>query len=304
MSFNFKGCNCTLNNYATVFKGIPSDFIDEIRLAILDDTPIGDYLIRLLKDKDGANKLAQIRKALRDYVPVEFILTDVSAEVMEYIRRLYNTKGEEALMQLSPYINLGSKTNLSNDTLKQIIIAAYSDVDISKVDFNKVETQNVSLIILGLTKGYPMWLISEMSLPTEVIEVLMQGMSLGIDIHPFLIGNWNAECIRYLLANYKRINLAEVLENVNSHFTYGQLEEVVSAAMSKVDFGLLCLKEEGGQPVFNEYQMEVIRDCLVDDVLTEEIYDCTKSDMDMRDLYELELSKKTKNKRLGGSLKH
>lgn len=304
MSFRFKGCICSLNNYTTVFKGANSDFIDEIRLAILDDTPIGDYLPVLFEDKNGAKKLSQIRKALRDYLPLNFIMTTVSAEVMEYIRLLYNERGEEALLQLSPYIKQGSKPDLSDDTLKKIIIAVYSGADISSVNFNNVETSNVPIIISGLTKGYPMWLVSEMHLSKEFLEVLMKGMKVGVDIHPFLIGDWDIFCVEYLISQAKRVNLSEILENVNCNFNLGQLQEVISAAMSKVDFGLLCLKEEGGQPVFNEYQMEVLKDCLVDDVLTQEIYDYNKSDMDMRDLYNIEISSKKKNKRLGGSLKH
>lgn len=304
MSFRFKGCVCSLNNYVSIFKGLNSDFIDEIRLAILDDTPIGDYISVLVEDKDGARKLSQIRKALREYVPLAFITTEVSAEVMEYIRLLYAERGEAALDQLSPYIKLGVSPELSDKTLKEIITVLYHGVDISKVNFNNVETANVSVVASGLIKGYPMWLVAEMPLDTDYMQVLIQGMKVGVDVHPFLIGDWDIECVKYLISQVRRVNLSEILENVNCNFNIEQLKEVISAALSNVDFGLLCLKEDGGQPVFNEYQMEVVKDCLVADVLTEEIYDYNKSDMDMRDLYNIEISKKKGNKRLGGSLKH
>ena len=53
------------------------------------------------------------------------------------------------------------------------------------------------------------------------------------------------------------------------------------------------MKDEEGYPCFNQYQMFVLRKAIKQGVLTKEMYDFRKSDMEMQDLLDKELEKQS-----------
>ena len=82
MSFRFGPKIITLDNYKEVFKVCSPDILDEIRLAILDDVPIGQYIQLCGQDY---YKLNQIRKAIREIFDLDIICQktfDVYKKVM------------------------------------------------------------------------------------------------------------------------------------------------------------------------------------------------------------------------------
>lgn len=303
MSFQYHGVMVSLNNYVSVFDGLftsearsknsSMDFIDEIRLAILDDTPIGDFIDKCLKLPSGCAKLREIRKSLREFVPIRFINVNESSEVIEAIRSLYVRKGESALGVIESYVQDYINGVISSGVLLKIITAVSEDADISMVDFKNVPANNVSAVVVGLIKGYPMWLVADVNMSHEKMQIFMQAMMLGVDVHPYLEGDWNNQCMQLVISLSSKDYYDELIQNINCNFEHGQLEEIVEAASDNTDFGLLCMKDEEGYPCFNQYQMFVLRKAIKQGVLTKEMYDFRKSDMEMQDLLDKELEKQS-----------
>lgn len=302
MSFKHNGVLVTLGNYIEIFKDYEPDILDEIRSAILDDTPISSFIKYCGND---AYKLGQLRMAVREYVPKEFINPRLSGRCVYYIRQMH--RNGLSLDSLEFYIPKKGKPTIEDSNLETIIKAVYCGADIRKVDFNIVPTENIEVICEGLVKGYPMWLCTgtDSKITNNVIKQLMKGMQLQVDIHPFLDGTWSEEQIILVLSNATRIDVNKLLEHISSKFSVSQISEITRAARRKLDFTLLCMKEEDGSPSFNEFQMDVLTRCLDDDVLTQEIYNPMLSDMEMSDLYLAEKSKAEKEhkKKLSGTLK-
>ncbi len=302
MSFKHNGVVITLANYLEVFGDLEPDILDEIRSAILDDTPISGFIKYC---EDDSYKLGQLRLAVREYLPKEFINPRLSGRCIYLLRQLY--RNGYNLSILEKYIPKRGAPTIENENLEVVLRAALHGADIKKVDFNIVPTENINIICEGLVKRYPMWLCvsPDRTLSNSIIRQLMKGMQLQIDIHPFLNGDWSENQIVTILSNATKINVNELLENINSKFSMEQIMEVIYVARNKLDYALLCLKESDGTPAFNQYQMSVIGKCLEDDILTEEIYDPQLSDMEMEDLRIAELDKRKAegNRKLGGTLR-
>lgn len=302
MSFKHNGVMVTLANYIEVFNGLEPDVLDEIRSAVLDDTPISSFI----KDcEDDSYKLGQLRLAIREYIPKDYINPKLSGRCIYLLRQLYRNGFDLGVFE--KYIPKRGRPTIENENLEVVLRAALHGADIRKVDFNIVPIENINIICEGLVKRYPMWLCvsPDKNLSNSIIRQLMKGMQLQIDIHPFITGDWTENQIVTILSNATKIDVNELLENINSKFSMEQIMEVIYVARKKLDYTLLCLKERDGTPAFNEYQMSVIGKCLDDDVLTEEIYDPHVSDMEMEDLRleELEKRKAEQCKKLGGTLK-
>lgn len=302
MSFKYKGIVVTLGNYSEVFNGLDVDILDEIRSAILDDTPISGLIKYCLSD---AYKLGQLRMAIREFIPKDFINPRLSGKAMFYIRKLYSRNSD--IEVLRKYIPKTGAPTIQNDSLELILKSMLLGANIRKVDFNTVPNSNIEIICEGLIKGYPMWLCTDTDKPLEVcvIRQLMKGMKLGIDVHPFLSGDWSESQIITLLANSSKVNIGNILQFINYKFSVDQIMEIIYACRDKLDFDLLCVTDSDNNPLFNSYQMNVLSMCLRDDVLTDKIYNPKLSDMEMLDLFNIELSAKKalEGKKLSGSLK-
>lgn len=300
MSFKYKGVLITMNNYLKVFEGFESDILDEIRSAVLDDTPIGQYIKSCGSD---SYKLGQIRLALREYVPKEYLNVKLSGKCINLIRKCFRDGID--LKCILKYITRGVK--LENSSLEIILHALMLGANIDKVDFTDVSNNNVEIICEGLIKGYPMWLCvsKEGYLTSSFIRQLMKGMQLGIDIHPFLSGRWVEDQLILILSHAKDVNINDLLCYVNYKFTTDHLAEVLAVAKSRYDFTLLCLQESDGSPSFNPYQMNVLGEALKTDVFCEELYNPKMNDMDMRDILCRLQDKKAKERKpiLGGRLR-
>lgn len=282
MSFRYKGVLCTLNNYSELFGSLSEDFIDEIRLAILDDTQIGGYLDETIKSVDGANKLSQIRKALRDFVPVEFISLKVSAEITSLVRELYLKQGADGLAKAGKYFpKTTSLLVVPEEILKHILLLLIEDIDISRINFIHVNKANIDIIAAGLLKGYPMWLVAEGGYSKEYLSLLVSAMRLGLDIHPFCEEDWSSERINCLVQNADSVKRYNILAYVSPKFDEGRLREIIYAANNHIDFARLCQKDSEGNPLFNEYQMSVLSRAMLRGIPIDEICDWRMSDLEM-----------------------
>jgi len=130
-------------------------------------------------------------------------------------------------------------------------------------------------------------------------------MQLQLDIHPFVQEEWKEGQITLLLAYSNKVDLNILLENVNAMFSEEQLSEVIDAYLKGVNFTLLCQIDSDKVPVFNEYQMNVLTECMVDKLDLVDIYNPMLSDMEMEQKRQQMLAdiEKERSKELGGTLR-
>lgn len=294
MSVIINGKVATLSNYLELTKGYSSDIQDEVRSAIMDDTPISKYI---KKCKDDNFKLNQIRLAIREYVPSKYISTHLSATNIKWIRRIHGSG--YSLHVLDRYLSKGGILSISCDTLDLLLSAYFDGVNIDSVDFNIVSDELSGLVCAGLKRGYPMWIITESSVPMtkDFMYLMMKCMNLNLDIHPFLGGGWDVDKVQMILSKATKMEYTVFMKHVNSSFSLNQLDEILRVATKYLDFIPMCLKDEDGIPVFNEYQMGVIAEIIEynnnAELLNKECIDIdfymkpSMSDVDMRkDFYE------------------
>lgn len=259
MSVVINGKIATLGNYLELSKNYSTDIQDEIRSAILDDTPISPYIH---KCRDDSFKLNQIRLAIREYVPSRYISVKLSATNLQWIRKIH--RRGYSMNVLDKYLTKRGILSISCDSLDVILSAYYDGVNVDSVDFNTVSDGLVGLICAGLSKQYPMWIITESSSnkSKEFIQLLMKGMNLNLDIHPFLEGDWDVDKVQPILSSACKMEYTVFMKHVNCRFSAEQIDIILGVATKYLDFLPLCLKDEEGYPVFNVHQMSVLADII------------------------------------------
>lgn len=287
MSFKFKNYIVSLENYREIFKDCTPDILDEIRSAILDDTQIGGYIKDCGKD---SYKLGQIRMALREFVPPKFLNVKLTARTIYLIRQTVNRNlSADGLMK---YVN-NKGLMLDADTIEKLAEVVYLGIDISKVDFTTVPKNLVSAFCKGLCKGYPMWLCNNIKPVSEEYVILLQkGMSLGVDIHPFLNGDWGKEQLRMMFIYADTIDLNEMLKYVTPKFDEETIQVLIDLMQRQIPIIDLAKVDVEGYPIYNPYQIEVLGSALVNKVKNKAIFNPDLSDVEMKRILDDEISKK------------
>lgn len=294
MSIIYKGQVVNTNNYLTVFSGYSLDVLDEIRLAILDDTPIAPYISSC---KEDSYRLGQLRLAIKEYVPRKFLNPYISGACMFKIR-----KGLREGLDMSPvlkYVRGGAKPSVPCHTLERMLDVILAGGDISKTDFTAIANNLVGVVCEGLLKNYPMWLFENETLSEQRVRLLMRGMALNIDVSPFVSSEWSDAQIRCIFLNAKLVDINFLLSIINSRFSTECIECVVFAITNNLDYTVTGAKDSDGNPVFNEFQMDALNTAMQNGVLTEEMCNPQLSDIEIQDKYLAEISNK---KVLGGVL--
>lgn len=286
MSFRFDNKVITLENYKEVFGNCSPDILDEIRLAILDDTPIGNFISCCGVD---SYKLSQFRKAIRELVPIEFLKPYIPAEVLKCIR-LGIRRGYDVSELLRYFNDKGIFIDLKSlEILAEFVSIG---VDISSVDFTKVPKSQVDTFCKGLYMRYPMWLlVSNTPISDSRLNLLMRGMALGIDIHPFLNDAWHDDIIILLFSKVNNCDINAFLGKITPMFDKEKIDILLSLAVKNLSYDILCLRDSDGYPLFNTYQMDVLSTAIKEGVLTNEMLNPNMSDTEMYRLLEFELLK-------------
>lgn len=296
MSFKLKNKMITLDNYKEVFHECTPDILDEIRSAILDDTPIAKFIEPCGVD---SYKLGQIRMALRELVPVEYINTKLTGKTIHNIR-LGISKGYD-MSSLLRYI---VKNNLTVDkeVLEELSEFLYLGVDIDKVDFTVVRNDLVHAICQGLLQGYPMWLCIGGSFPLteKYVGLLKRGMQLEVDIYPFINTEWSEGQLVTIFSHAKTININAFVSYINNKFDKECINTLVELYQKNIPITSLCYVDDTGEPIYNSYQMYELGQAIEDGTITNEMYNAKLSDMEIADLHRRELEKK--NRKLSVSL--
>lgn len=289
MSFRYGKRVIALDNYSQIFGGSCSpDVMDEIRSAVLDNTPIAKFIGPC---GDDSYLLGQIRMAIREEVPLEFLDARLTGKTIYNIRQGIRAGADMSglLKYITPKSLKLEKSVL--ETLSEFLIIG---VDISTVDFSMVPKTLVSVFCKGLYRGYPMWLLADESvnLTEDYVRILMRGMELGVDIHQFMSGDWDRSVVMLLFSYAKSVNLNHVLSMVNSKFDVNQVKVILDLESLGIPITRLCVKDHTGIPVYNNYQMYELGESLKQGVDIEAMFNPSVSDFDMAQMREEELAKR------------
>lgn len=290
MSFKYGNQLVTLENYRNIFKVCSPDVLDEIRSAILDDTPISQFIKPCGSD---SYLLGQLRMSIRELIPIEYLSTHITGKTIYNIRQGFK-KGRD----MSPLLKYYSQKDIKIDklTLEKLSEFCLVGTDITRVDFKLVPNNLVDIVCKGLYQGYPMWLLlDDDNMPTErTIHILMRGLSIGVDIHPFLSGDWSTDAMLLIFSYAKSVDLNEVLGYINSKFSVDSIKVLLDLASKGIPISSLCVKDIDGSPIYNSFQMYEIGRALEDRVITQEMYNPSLSDFDISELRKKELAKKNR----------
>ena len=286
MSFQFKEITVTLENYKQIFKNCTPDVLDEIRSAVLDDTPIASFI-----DECGTDsyKLGQIRIGLREMMPLGFLNPNLTGRTIYLIRQCL--KNNISVDDLFVYVD-EDKLKLPSGTIEKLAEFVYLGADISMIDFTKVKESKIELVLQGLLYHYPMWLIIDEDYPISYMKSLMRGMQLEIDITPFLSGKWSEQQMFLLFSYSKRIDIMDFMSKINEQFDVESLKVLLKLYKENVPITTLCVQDQDGTPIYNSYQIEELGKAIKDKTITHEMYNPLLSDKSMSVLHEKELEKR------------
>lgn len=290
MSFRYKNTTITLENYKTIFKECTPDILDEIRSAVLDDTPIASFIEDCGND---SYKLGQIRMGIRELIPIGYLNPLLTGRTIYFIRQSFRLN-----FDIEPLFRYVTETKLliSDKTIEKLAEFIYLGTNIELVDFTEVKDDKVDLVLDGLHRHFPMWLILDKDYSLSYMRSLMRGMQLELDITPFLSGNWT-ENQMYLLFSYsKQIDLYDFLTKINEKFDVDRLKVLLRDCKKGIPISSLCVQEKDGYPVYNSFQMEELSKAIEDKTITHEMYNPKLSDEEMKALHNKELEKRNPKK--------
>lgn len=295
MSFKYGSNTITLDNYKEFFNACTPDVLDEIRSAVLDDTQISKFIKPCGTD---SYKLGQIRMALRELIPVEYLNENFTGKTIYNIRRCFE-KGYDCSFVLK-YIKSG-KPVLDIETIETLAEFCYLGTNLSKIDFTEVPKSIVGTICSGLYHGFPMWLcIGSPYMTEKKLKTLMRGMQLGIDVQPFIDKDWGDSQLILLFSYAKTVDLNELLQYINEKFDTDLLNVILQASSKNVPLPKICARDTDGYPIYNSYQLTEIIHAIEEGTITDEMYNPNLSDMDIIDLRRKEREKK--NRKLSTTL--
>lgn len=272
----------TLNNYKEIFKVCTPDILDEIRLALLDNTDIMSYIGICGND---SYKLSQYRLAIREGVYYRYLIPGLTGKTINKLRVCHRNHID--LSSLDKYISHGS---LKLDTIMfEMVVEALSlGADISTVDFFNVPCSICKIICEGLVREYPMWLFVSDKFSENYIRLLMRGLDLGIDITSCLTDVYSEHQLIVIFANKE---YSDILKYITPKFPIESIKVIIKACEEGLDITQLVYRDSDGYPVYSEFQMLALLDALrlqkkgivVDDVFNPKLSD--KAMLSMLDSY-------------------
>lgn len=290
MSFKYRSQVVTLENYRQIFKTCTPDILDEIRSAILDDTEISQFIKPCGND---SYLLSQLRLAVREMIPVEYLSCKLTGKTIYNIRQGFN-KSRDMSALLKYYGTRSIKVD-------RLVLEKLSDfclvgTDITRVDFTIVPDELIEIVCKGLYQGYPMWLLLDAdNMPTEkTIHILMRGLSTGVDIHPFLSGDWEIDSMLLLFSYSKSVDLNNILSFINSKFSIDCIKVLLDLSSKGIPITKLCIKDLEGIPIYSSYQMFELGKAIEAGVDIPKMYNANLSDFDMAELREKLIADKDK----------
>lgn len=316
MSLVYKNKVLTLSNYLRLLsEDFSVDVLDEIRLAIMDNTPLSMSLLDSCKE--DSYKLSQYRHYINEYIPSKYLLRGVSGRNLFLIRRCFALGLD--LDWICKYQSTGSHISISPATLDSLLESYLDGVDVTRIDMSKFPEDCVKGVLSGLEHHYPMWLLEDCSfaLTPQYIRALSLTFMFGNDVLPFLSETWDTDVIKLLSSEtvsmssglpnnlYKdEMTFAYVLRFLTPKFPYSLVKSIVRVAVGGFPIDDLCLVDSEGYPLLSLYQVESLARFIINGVLYDDIKEKLPAvtDVELDDIYEERYSKLVKKPRLSGKL--
>ena len=248
----YKGIVLTLDNCWEVLEDSDTAILDEVRLAILDDTDISGY-IEVCKGDDY--RLKQVRMALREGFPKKYLQNNLNAENIKYLRKMYSLGID--LDIVANYLDL------DNYVLGYILLGVIKGADISKINLNRISYSIMPTVMKGLIYKYPMEIFEghyEKHLTEEYMRVLFIAMQEGVDIMPFIKDKWDEQAINYIIAVQQsgadaNLLLKYITDKCPVEAVEGICQAYKQRTLDEGKLKRLCYRDEDGFYIYNEYQI-------------------------------------------------
>ena len=279
----YHGVELTLDNIWEFLDNPDTAIMDEVRLAVMDNTPIGKYI-----DLCGTDdyKLKQIRMALRENFPSEYLHNALTADCIKELRYMYAHNIDLGIVE--PYLDL------RGEVLIYILKAVHKGADISSIDFNKIKYSLIPVVARGLLHGYPLAILQERYdtfLTEAYVTLLLPCLQVGVDIKPFVEHEWSMEILTMLTrAQVDGADINYLLQFITPKSTKGFVRAVLDAqakGVAEEDLRRLCLRDEDGYSIYNEFQVSALTDAILSGrlhLIGDTIFNPTLSDKVMRDM--------------------
>lgn len=244
----------TISNYKELFNWCSPDVLDEIRSAIWDGVDISDYIEVC---RDDSYRLGQIRLALREGMPLVLLSGGVSGKAIHSLRWCF-AKG----IKLEPLLKYYGKVDA--ELLGKLIEATRLGANIESVNFMNIKRDIIDIVISGLINQYPMEMCEGNKdwMTEDYVRTLIRGMAMGVDVLVFAESKWNIDIMNSIFSQSCQADINTLLMYITNRFNFDLVQQLLGALKEGQSLDILAKKYDDGSPVYNEYQVEVLREAL------------------------------------------
>lgn len=283
----WKNKRVNMSNYQEVFRGYSRPIRELVRSAIMDDTPIGNYID---KYKNNYHMLWEVKLALEVGLDPKWFDIVTSHALLSEVRVLF-----ENGMDIEPLAKHFSM-QLSSDHYKYILKWYKQGISLDKYDFSIVDRKLLSVYDSYFNLGISMEVFNTgESYSVRYLVACVSIYRSGNDVSKFLDGKWDEENL-LLLAKYSKSKYyKKMIGYVDKEVTPSLLEEMYALVKQGSGHYEELFKVVNGEYVYSDRKLALIRKALLKGYDYVSLIDDTLSLDDMYSKYnELELTSKRK----------
>lgn len=280
----YKGVDLTFENYATRLEGFSQDIKDEVRSAILDNTPIGDFIDVC---RDDPFRLQQLRLAAKEFYPTWVFKVEDGANIYR-IRNLSGVSVEMVENQVS--------AGLPREYIEELISWIEEGVVIPE-DFNmrRVPKTILTPVSTAIKSGVDPNAIVKLSKGNEeaaglYVQIAVKGLSLG----KFEGKNLSNSCLGSVAELAGRPYIGIVVELLEPRSGSEEVEVLWELAKSGFDFSLF----EGDY--YTSMQLSWIHQAFIEKFDVTKMLDTELNNSELNEIYNTLAT--DRSKRLSGRL--
>lgn len=280
----YKGVDLTFENYATRLEGFSQDIKDEVRSAILDNTPIGDFIDVC---RDDPFRLQQLRLAAKEFYPT-WVFKVEDGDNIYRIRNLSGVSVEMVENQVS--------AGLPREYIEELISWIEEGVVIPE-DFNmrRVPKTILTPVSTAIKSGVDPNAIVKLSKGNEeaaglYVQIAVKGLSLG----KFEGKNLSNSCLGSVAELAGRPYIGTVVELLEPRSGSEEVEVLWELAKSGFDFSLF----EGDY--YTSMQLSWIHQAFIEKFDVTKMLDTELNNSELNEIYNTLAT--DRSKRLSGRL--
>lgn len=280
----YKGVDLTFENYASRLEGFSQDIKDEVRSAILDNTPIGDFIDVC---RDDPFRLQQLRLAAKEFYPTWVFKVEDGANIY----RIRNLSGVSVEM-----VETQVPAGLPREYIEELISWIEEGVVIPE-DFNmrRVPKTILTPVSTAIKSGVDPNAIVKLSKGNEeaaglYVQIAVKGLSLG----KFEGKNLSNSCLGSVAELAGRPYIGSVVELLEPRSGSEEVEVLWGLAKSGFDFSLF----EGDY--YTSMQLSWIHQAFIEKFDVTKMLDTGLNNFELNEIYNT--LAKDRSKRLSGRL--